>query len=1219
MGRRSASIICLRLLLSLCRSATAWGQLYTGSVTGVVVDPSGALVPGAEVTLTDVDRDTHTTANTDEAGRYLFRSLAPGNYSLRVTAANLRPYNVTKIAVDVDATVTANASLDLIPREGNVAVEAQASLLSSDATVSQTLTRQSIDNLPLVNRNPFDLALLAPGVSQAPGATYGNGVSTPGFVTNFVSDGSRNAQADLLLDGVSVMNSDNNPGVQKALYVPPVDAIEEFKIQQANFSAEFGNSGGTIVNVVTRSGTNQYHGELFEFLRNNVLNANTFFANAAGLGQPHLTRNDFGVTAGGPIFKNKTFFFFDFNGIRALTGATSSLAGVPDAAERTGNFGELCSRAGGVFNTNGVCSNPAGQIYDPYTSKPDAQNNATGRAPIPFDNLATYISPGNPNIPFGLGNLPSTPGNLVDPVGAKLIQAFPLPNLNVGTAAYNPYHNWVATATSPFNQQSFDIKLDHHFNDKNVASVRFSHEWDAGENPNFFGTDYDTNTQGLTKHSALVGEINFLHTFSSATLATISLGYAHNWYPTDGVAASFGGYDPVKVLGMPSYIDTSGFLTPPSIWLFSAYGCNGFNGCIGAQAFSILQFASETGHVVGSVDHVLGKHEIKIGGELRRHRLNFLQAGSPNGLFSFTNSGTASGTAGVGGDALAGLMIGYVDNAFSRYEIPPFTSTQNFQIGGFIQDNWRVNARLTLNIGFRYDVETPRTERYNQMSYFDPSAQSPISVPGLNLQGAVEFTGVGGNPRTEFNTYWGEIGPRFGFAYRLFNRTTLRGGYGIYYDPSDVGVVGNAVTGGFLGYDPITTGVNNVPTAPWLPLEFLRNPFPYGIQGAVGNRQGSSTLLGQALSGIPIRSLNQAPQEQAWSLGIQHQLPWSVLLDAEYIGRKGTHLYAMGYANQIDALPPNIAEAFRADPSYYLAQVPNPFQAVIAGSADLSGPTIPRWKLYVPYPQYSSGTATGISSSFVPWANSIYNAAQLRIDKRFSGGLQFLFSYVFQKSIDDSSLGSSGYSFLTGGSTTSESSARDPNDLRGDRSLSVFSIPQIAQLSFIYQLPFGKHLRGWTGALAGGWQVNGIYRVDNGLPVQLFLCGGCSVNLPTYGNQYPDLLGPLQVAGTGNLNQYFANPEVAVKPAPYSDGDAPRVLSNARIPGTDNLTASLFKEMPLGFREGAKLQIRIEAFNVLNRVQFGAPDTNVGDATFGEIASQANQPRQLQIGLKLYY
>ena len=543
----------------LCCSATAWGQLYTGSLTGLITDPSGGVVLKADVTLTDIDRATNSSSKTDDGGRYLFRSLAPGNYSLHVTAPGFARFDVSNIVIDVNANATFNASV-VLAGAGTVSVQANASLPSEDATISQTVTREEINDLPLVDRNPFDLAFLAPGVSQAPGATYGNGVSTPGFVTNFVSDGSRNAQADLLLDGVSIMNSDNNPGVQKALYVPPVDAIEEFKIQQANFSAEFGNSGGTIVNVVTRSGTNQYHGELFEFFRNNDLNANSYFANAAGLRQPHLTRNDFGVTAGGPIFKNKTFFFFDFNGIRALTGATSSEAGVPDAAERSGNFGELCARDGGRFDAAGICSNPAGQIYDPYTGKANAQNNATGRAAIPFNNLATYISPGNPNIPFGLGNLPSTPGNLIDPVGAKFIQAFPLPNLNVGTSAYNPYRNWVTTASSPFNQQSFDIKLDQHFSDKNVASVRFSHEWDAGENPNFFGSVYDTNTQGLTKHAALVGDVNFVHTFSSATLTSISLGYAHNWYPTDGVAASFGGFDPVKVLGMPSYMDTSGFL-----------------------------------------------------------------------------------------------------------------------------------------------------------------------------------------------------------------------------------------------------------------------------------------------------------------------------------------------------------------------------------------------------------------------------------------------------------------------------------------------------------------------------------------------------------------------------------------------------------------------------------------------------------------------------------
>jgi hypothetical protein len=1199
-------------------------QLYTGSLTGLVLDPSETPIPAAVVTLTDIARGVPRTVSTDSAGRYLFRSLAPGNYRMEVAAEGFDRFQLEPILIDVNAGSSANAKLRLSVREERVQVASASTILSTeDATIGLTLERQWINDLPLVDRNPFDLAFLAPGVSQAPGTTYGNGISTPGFVTNFVSDGTRNAQADLLLDGVSDANSDNNPGVQKALYVPPVEAIQEFKIQQANFSAEFGNSGGTIVNVITRSGANQYHGELYEFLRNNDLNANSFFGNAAGLAQPHLTRNDFGGTIGGPVRKNKTFFFFDFNAIRALTGQTSSLAGVPDPAERAGNFGELCGRVGGTFSPAGICSNPTGQIYDPYTSQPNAQNNASNRAPIPFDNLATYISPGNPAIPFGLGNLPAGPGNLIDPVGAKLINAFPLPNLNVGTPAYNPYDNWIATGSSPLDQQSFDIRLDQHFSERDTVSVRFSHEWDSGQNANFFGSVYDTNTQGPTKHAALTGDLNYLHTFSPQTLLTVSLGYGHNWYPTDGVAASYGGFDPVKQLGMPSYIDTSGFQTPPSVWLFSAYGCNGFNGCIGAQAWSILRFASETGHLVGSIDHIAGRHEIKIGGELRRHRIYFMQAGTPNGLFAFTAGATASGLGGVGGDALASLMVGYVDN-WSQYEIPPYTATQSFQTGAFVQDNWRLTPKLTINLGLRYDVETPRTERYNQMTWFDPSAASSISVPGLDLHGAVEFAGVDGNPRNEFNTYWGEIGPRFGFAWNPMPRTTIRGGYGIYYDPSDMGVVGNAVTGGFLGYDAVTSGVNNVPAEPWLPLEFLRNPFPYGIQRATGSALGAATMLGQSVQGIPFRNLNEVPQEQSWSLDIEHQFLGSIVVDAGYVGRKGTHLYAMGFADEFDALPPNVANAFRADPSYYLQQVSNPFYGVLQGSADLSGPTIPQWKLLVPYPQYSDGTASGLSSSFVPWANSIYNALQLRVEKRFSQGLDFLFTYVFQKSLDDSSLGSSGYSFLTGGMATYEASARDPNNLRLDRSLSAFSIPQIAQLSFLYQLPFGHGRKfaassGLVNALLGGWQFNGIYRVDDGLPIQLGLCGGCSVNLPTYGYQNPDLLAPLKVAGTGKLNQYFANPQVAVQPAPYTDGNAPRILPNARIPGTDNVTASLFKEVPLRFREGARLEVRLEAFNVFNRVQFAAPDTNVGDPTFGQITAQANQPRQVQIAMKLYF
>ncbi len=492
IGQSGARIPALLLFpVALC------AQLYTGSLTGTVLDPSDKPIANAGVTLHDVGHNVRIAASTNAAGRYVFRSLRPGDYELEIVSNGFESFIRSGIAIDVGADLSADAKLKLAARRDTVQVHTTAPTVQTEnATMGLVLDAREIEELPLVTRNPFDLAFLAPGVSQAIGTTYGNGASTPGFITNFVSDGSRSAQADVLLDGVSVTNRDNNPGVQKALYVPSVEAIEEYKIQQTNFSAEFGNSSGTIVNVITRSGTNEYHGELFEFLRNNDLNANSFFASAAGLAQSHLTRNDFGGTIGGPIRKNKTFFVFDFNGIRALTGQTSNIAGVPDAAERTANFGELCGRVGGTFDQSGICSNPGGQIYDPYTGKPNAENNASGRAPIPFDNLATYISPGNPAIPFGLGNLPPVPGNLIDPVGAKFINAFPLPNLNVGSPAYNPYGNFVATGSSPLSQQSFDIRLDQHFSEKDTASVRFSHEWDSGQNANFFGSVYDTNRNG---------------------------------------------------------------------------------------------------------------------------------------------------------------------------------------------------------------------------------------------------------------------------------------------------------------------------------------------------------------------------------------------------------------------------------------------------------------------------------------------------------------------------------------------------------------------------------------------------------------------------------------------------------------------------------------------------------------------------------------------------
>jgi hypothetical protein len=520
-------------------------------------------------------------------------------------------------------------------------------------------------------------------------------------------------------------------------------------------------------------------------------------------------------------------------------------------------------------------------------------------------------------------------------------------------------------------------------------------------------------------------------------------------------------------------------------------------------------------------------------------------------------------------------------------------------------------------VGVRYDIEQPKTERYNKLNYFDPNAASPIAP----LKGAIEFTGVNGNPRTAFDVYWAEIQPRIGFAYRFDENDTLRGGYGIYYDPSDMGASGTQL-GGVQGFSGVTNGPNNLPGSPAVPVMFLRNPFPFGITKPTGNSLGTAEAIGDAVT-APIRTWNRVPQEQTWSLGIQHQFPQQMLFSLEYVGRKGTHLYAQG-ANFLDVLPQSVVSAYRnGQAATYNAQVPNPFykNPLVDPAGSLGSPTVPAYQLTLPFPQYTS-----VTGSFTPTASSSYNGLNAKLEKRFSAGIQFLATYTWQKSIDDSSEGDTGYSFIEGGGQSV--GPQDLYNLRLERSVSQFNIGQIFQFSFIYQIPYGRgqrfggNLNRFADGFIGGWQLNGIYRWDDGLPVMLGYSAPAGTVIPTFNGPRPNLTAPLQSCGVANLAHYFCNPQVVTAPAPFQDGSAPRTLSGVHIPGTNNLTASVFKTFSL---EPVRIEVRLEAFNALNRVQFGAPNTTLqpggpaANTTFGQITSQANQPRQVQIGLKVYY
>jgi hypothetical protein len=1205
--RASRRLAFLAVASFLFFSSSVSAQVFSGSLTGVIADQSGAVLPGAKALLTDQDKGFTYTAVSDAEGRYVLRNLPPGQYELSVSFAGMQPYDQKGIVLSVGQNARADVHFRVKGATQTVDVGASGSLLQTqDASTGQLVNQKFINDLPLTSRSVYNLASLSPGVSQAAGSSFGLNAGA----TNFVSNGGRNSTSDIVMDGVSQTNQEQNGGVTTALYTPPVDAVQEFKVQQNTYSADVGFGGSTVINVVTKSGTNQFHGSAYEFLQNSDLNANNFFNNENGVGISPQKQNQFGGTLGGPIRKDKFFFFVDYQGTLATNTGTAT-AGVPSVAERQGNFGELCGRNGGTFNGQGQCSAAAGQIWDPLSGTFNSTlNGAVRSAYVPFNNLATYQSPGNPNLVGTPYQLPARPGNLIDPVALKMLQYFPQPNVGVGSASYNPLNNWIGANGSSNSDHRFDTKFDYRLNDSSLLTGHFSKDMSTGQNVNCFGNVADPCTQGPNSGHAYSASIAYTRTFTPTLVFNLTYGWTRSFSLTQGVAADFPDFSPVTTLGLPQYITASGFTATPNVTFGNGYQSVSSQN-LGSQTYSILHYPSDTHDLTASFNKVKGKHELKFGYEARLHRISFLQVGNPAGQFNFAQTGTSQSPAnGTGGDPLASLLIGFPQGG-SGYGVDVAVTTQNFAHAWYFQDNWRVSDRFTVNMGLRYELTLPKTERFNRMSFLDPNAVSPLQVPGLpQLKGGLDF--ASNSNRSPYNVDPMNFGPRFGFAYRTKGDIVIRSGYGIFFDPTK-GAASGTGEGGYTGFNwttPLLTTYNNDGATP---AARLSNPFPGGVTLPPGTSQGLLTGLGLGISG-PLATENNTPYVQTWNFGLERQFKGNILVDANYVGTKGTHLY-FGGATSLNYLGSSVESLTPTQVGQLTAHVANPFYGYITNpSSSLSSKTVQAYQLMLPYPQF-----TGFSTQDPPWANSSYNALQLRVEKRFSSGLQLLGSYVFSKSIDDSSV-SCGCTTWLGGAT----SLQDPNKRFLERSVSQYDIPQVLQFSYVYQFPFGRgkqfgaNINRVVDLALGGWQTNGIWRFDDGMPLALNVSN--SQALPTYGAQRPNLTGTLtKNNGPNFLTQYFADPQVAITPPQYAVGNAPREISSVRAPGTATTALSLFKQFALPFREGMMLEFRAEAFNALNHPQFSAPNLTVGAGSFGQITSQANSPRQVQLALKLYF
>jgi hypothetical protein len=965
---------------------------------------------------------------------------------------------------------------------------------------------------------------------------------------------------------MSLTNVEQNSGITNLEYQPSVDVVQEFKVQTNFFSAEFGNTGGAVINMITKSGTNEFHGVGYEFARNAVMNANSWFSNRAGRTIPDFKRNVFGGTLGGPVLipriysgRNKTFFFYDYEGTRQSTAATQ-LSTIPTLKERAGDFSDTRD-ANGTLVT----------IYNPL----DTFKAADGRT------LRNAFA----------GNI--VPASLQNPVAKNALAYYPLPTSE--GSLYTHTNNFFGQGVSRSEANQMDAKVDHNISDKSRLSSRYSLNFGNSNVPaNFYGNAADPYSNGDSHTRTQQFVFDFTRVHNATTIINLRYGVLRQHAQTDPKST---GFNPTS-LGLPSIYLTSGILQ------FPAFQPEGYQQ-VGMVGFGLIQRGDDVQSIVGNVSKIFSSHNLKVGAEARLMRLNYLQPGYPQGDFAFARATTnqdPNASSSIQGNAVASMLLGW--GSGGDYHLDPPSASASRYFGYYVQDDWKINRRLTVNLGLRFDYDVPRTERYDRLSWFDFNAPSPIAgqVPGYpDLKGAFRF--ANSDQRSPVDGDYNNWQPRIGFAYALGDKTAIRGGYGIYYTVSRATIKGH--TGSGFSTDSVPQFSRDGGLTQYASLS---NPYPNGLTLPPGNSQGAATFLGLSV-GTNSRP-NANPQYQSWNFSIQRQLPAGSVLEVNYTGSKGTHLYFGG----------GVENQNRLDPSYWSlgrtalnTLVPNPFYGIITDSRSaLSAPTVTRNTLLRPFPQYSGG----VSGDTPNIGNSIYHGVQFKYEKRFSHGISVVSNYTISKLIDDSSFSSGNVAFL-GGTT----SIQNYKNLRLERSVSSMDVPQRAVISFNYELPVGRGKAfgaGWgkpVNAVLGGWSVDGLMTFSKGYPIVPLLQGGVLWE----GTQRPNLIGDPSTEGPveSRINNYF-NTAAFSRPAADTFGTAPRTL-NYRTPGIKNADMSLLKNFH--FTESKYLQVRLEAFNVTNTVTFGTPNATYGSSTFGVISGYAGGrgSRELQLAAKFYY
>ena len=1177
-------------LLTLILPVLLRAQSTNASLTGRVTDPNKAVIRDATVTVINTGTGIHYAGLTNETGTYYVSNLPPGRYRIEIVKLGFKAVIQSGLILHVQDALEVNFEMMLGSSSESVTVEGDVPPLDAESSTLGTVVEQRKANeLPLNGRNVFNLIVLAPSVVPQ-GSSTGTPVGVNPFGWgNYQVNGSFGNQSAEYLDGQPL----NIGYINLPVLIPTQDSIQEFRVQTSNLGAEWGKFAGGVTNLSTKGGTNVLHGEAYEYLRNRIFNANDFFLSATHKPKPPWVQNQFGAEVGGPLRipghdgRTRTFWFLSGEGFRLRTGQPFS-ATVPTADERAGNFSsintQLMDPCAGMVNSVGACPG----------------SNAT---PVPF--TGNVIPPGR-----------------INPTSRALVDLWPLPNSPGVVSSSGIINNFNTVARTGGNQNQIVGRIDQDITSRQQLFFRLSH-WSVHDlpiDPLQNGLCADRCTEEYSTYAAALG---YNYDISPTTIFDFNASlsrFKYNRIPTNA------GFDLTSVGWPASYNDTipSFMRTPPTPCV-----ANIADNIMCTQGQSFIQDRNTQYNLSPSLTMIRGRHRYQFGMQFETGYEDYAQTNVASGSFDFC----APSQACFSGFPFADFLLGYADN-YSNFEnhffaqavVPALTAGKQVYRGFYGSDTWHVTNRLALDLGLRYELQGPWSERYNRLSYFDPTATNYLTrlLPANSqpIQGDVFLVPPGSRNNIPLDKE--NFSPRLGFVYTPNLKMVVRGGYGIFWVPNYVSFALNPtndmVNGASTTYTGTVDGTH--------PFNSISLPFPNGVSPPPGRSlgtEGTQQFLTQVVQSITEAERDhQSAYVQQWNLDVERELPGGFLVSAAYVGSKGTHLEQYSHQiNQIsDGLLAQAAEQYASggrSAVTLLQSTPNPF--FIGGEAlALAAPTTTVGQLLRPFPQYTGVQIAG-QGSF----DSIYHSLQVTVHRRFADAGSLLVAYTNSKLISDTDT-------LTSWLETGVGVIQDNNNLRGERSLSSQDVPQRLVISYVLDLPFGqgkRYLSNATGALnllVGGWGIDGVTSFQKGFP--LVFSNGQANDATLFGtgsrpNVVPGCPKGETVGGLASLNQWF-NTNCFVAPADFTFGDEPRVDASLRSQGVNNFDFAAFKRIMFDPYERSGLEFRVEFFNLFNRPQFAPPNTiccTSNNANFGVVTStaQGTNPRLVQFALKFLF